>query len=347
MRRGLAVLSIMLLFSGCSVLTSVTQPRSSSSPYDTWSGLKVLLRDDCPLTPVDSPDKEGLPLILIPVIAAVAKPVVEKSLDALAEYLRNLKESYTATSEAKGAGDFYTPKDAKTVNPTFGCVIVVRGTFGDSVVREETHVDKAIRWTGANLAKVRLVEPPALYLELRLAYLGGDPVTHLTVRPVFLDYLQTSAERTSSENKKDLLLVLALKTLEQRGTEQKEATFATFTLSLKDTPSLRIRRLADTAVTPSDRSIENATVSQYRRIGTKERDVGSVQRCDDLRDARPADGRRRQDLLGEIGGCRVRDGVVRVDDVERELARQLHNLVRQRQEVCGSRNTGYVGVCTR
>ena len=44
---------------------------------------------------------------------------------------------------------------------------------------------------------------------------------------------------------------------------------------------------------------------------------------------------RRDDLLGEIGGGRVRDGVMRVHDVERELARELHDLVRERQQVLG------------
>ena len=37
--------------------------------------------------------------------------------------------------------------------------------------------------------------------------------------------------------------------------------------------------------------------------------------------------------LREIRGGGVRDRVMRVDDVERELARQLHDLVRERQQV--------------
>ena len=44
-------------------------------------------------------------------------------------------------------------------------------------------------------------------------------------------------------------------------------------------------RLSDTAVTPSDCSIENATVSEYERIAADQRDVGAVQRRDHLRHA--------------------------------------------------------------
>jgi hypothetical protein len=44
---------------------------------------------------------------------------------------------------------------------------------------------------------------------------------------------------------------------------------------------------------------------------------------------------RRDNLLRQIRGRRVRDRVMRVDDVERELARELHDLVRERQHVLG------------
>ena len=80
--------------------------------------------------------------------------------------------------------------------------------------------------------------------------------------------------------------------------------------------------------------MENATVSEYdgslpssvmsvpwsvvMTFGT--RDAGSMVR-------------RRQNLLGQIRRGRVRNAVVRVDDVERELARQLNDLVRQRQQI--------------
>ena len=46
------------------------------------------------------------------------------------------------------------------------------------------------------------------------------------------------------------------------------------------------RRLSDTAVTPSDCSIENATISEIRRIAADQRDVRSVKRRHDLRHGR-------------------------------------------------------------
>ena len=75
----------------------------------------------------------------------------------------------------------------------------------------------------------------------------------------------------------------------------------------------------DTAVTPCDCSIENATDARVRRIAADQRDVGAVQRRDRAR--RGAPGADAEHLIGEIRGGRVRHGVVRVDDVEPLLAR--------------------------
>ena len=73
---------------------------------------------------------------------------------------------------------------------------------------------------------------------------------------------------------------------------------------------------------------------RVRRVAAEQRDVGAVKRRDDFRHLRirSAVGRR-EDVLREIRGGRVRNGVVRVHDVERELARELHDLVRERQQV--------------
>ena len=100
------------------------------------------------------------------------------------------------------------------------------------------------------------------------------------------------------------------------------------------TPSSRqvaARRLSDTAVTPSDCSIENATISEYD--GSLPTSVMSVP-CSVVttrgtgcaaRDASTCFARKRR--------RGVRHRVVRVDDVEPELARHLHDLVRERQQV--------------
>jgi hypothetical protein len=68
-----------------------------------------------------------------------------------------------------------------------------------------------------------------------------------------------------------------------------------------------------------------------RRIAAKQRDIGTVQRGDDLRNL-PA-RRLREDLLCEIGGCGVRNRIMRVDDVEGKLARELHDFIGKRQHV--------------
>ena len=99
------------------------------------------------------------------------------------------------------------------------------------------------------------------------------------------------------------------------------------------TPSCRIvasARLFETAVTPSDCSIEKATISEYD--GSLPTSVMSVP-CSVVTtlSARPAPATRT--CGARKRGGRVRDRVVCVHDVEPELARDLDELVRQRQQV--------------
>ena len=66
-------------------------------------------------------------------------------------------------------------------------------------------------------------------------------------------------------------------------------------------------------------------------IAADERDVGPVQRGDHLRHAI---GRGRlKNLPGQVGGSRMRHGVVRMDDVELELTRDLDHSRGQCQDV--------------
>ena len=90
-------------------------------------------------------------------------------------------------------------------------------------------------------------------------------------------------------------------------------------------------RLSETAVTPCDCSIENATTRLYD--GSLPTSVMSVP-CSvvTVRDARAA-GLGAQNLIGEIRRRRVRHGVVRVHDVELLLARDADDGVGERQQV--------------
>ena len=75
------------------------------------------------------------------------------------------------------------------------------------------------------------------------------------------------------------------------------------------------RRLSDTAVTPSRLLDRKRHDSRVRRIAADERDVGAVQRGDGPR-RRPATPSAARIWPREIGRGRVRNGVMRVDDVE-------------------------------
>ena len=72
--------------------------------------------------------------------------------------------------------------------------------------------DQEAIWNKANLEQVGLVGPPAFYLELAMDYLGGEPPTHMALKPVFLDYRETAAKKISSAKKKDLLFAIQFKT---------------------------------------------------------------------------------------------------------------------------------------
>ena len=68
-----------------------------------------------------------------------------------------------------------------------------------------------------------------------------------------------------------------------------------------------------------------------RPIVAEQRDVGTVQGRNHTRHGFTAAAA--EDLPREIRRRRVRDGVMRMDDVELLVPRHLHNLVRQRQEI--------------
>ncbi len=70
---------------------------------------------------------------------------------------------------------------------------------------------------------------------------------------------------------------------------------------------------------------------RIRAVAAEQRDVGAVQRRDDLGHTGATSGR--QDLARQIPRGRVRDRVVRVDDLELLVARDLDDLVGERQEV--------------
>ena len=102
----------------------------------------------------------------------------------------------------------------------------------------------------------------------------------------------------------------------------------------RSTPSsicVAVRRLFETAV-DGVRALDGVGDDlRIRRIVADERDVGAMERGDDFRN-RAARGRMK-DLLGQQRRRRMRDRVVRVDDVEIELAAYLDDGIGQRQQI--------------
>src|SRR5262249_54461221 len=141
--------------------------------------------------------------MLLPVVPAIAPPVVAQSMDWLSDALKKPHADYTARSEAKSVGEFYIIHESQgAVAPRYGCLIAVRGSFGMRAGHGESTSQSSPLWTRENLAKVGLARPPALYIELRIEYLGGPPPTHMALRPVFLDYRATAASKTGASRRK-------------------------------------------------------------------------------------------------------------------------------------------------
>ena len=104
------------------------------------------------------------------------------------------------------------------------------------------------------------------------------------------------------------------------------------------------RRLSETAVTPSDRSIEKATVSEYD--GSLPTSVMSVPCSVVMTCGTHVGGGVQQDLLRQIGRGRVRHRVVRVDDVQAVLARDFDDAVGERER-SAARGTADTPACGR
>jgi len=223
----------------------------------TWEGVKILLKPACIFTP---PWEE--PSTPIPVVHAIAAPASDSPLHVGLSALKKSQDAYTALSEAKTFGEFYKSCPSEkcpaqdAVLPQYGCLIVVRGTFG-APKAQGLHITpiahEAPRWTLDKLKTVGLAKPPALYMELRIKYFGGTPPTHMVLQPVFLDYQATAARKTRALQRKHLLFMFELRTSQparavqqlqdQRGSssgtkELRESTpgdtLAVFSLVLKD-----------------------------------------------------------------------------------------------------------------
>jgi hypothetical protein len=198
MIKVLAGLLTIAMLTGCSSSFGIRTSSTTTAPHKTteWYGTKVLLENDCPLTPRDQStvSTEALPAIIIPVIAAVAPTLIDKGLGLLSNYLKKQKDKYTATLEAKAAGQFYSGGD-EAVNPRYGCLVIVRGAFGEIPSNTGESSPANVWWTSQNLQKVGLVQPPAFYLELVMNYIGGSPPTHIVLWPVRLDYSESAAKR--------------------------------------------------------------------------------------------------------------------------------------------------------
>ena len=214
--------SLCLVFS---VLGYACTPGSDDRPrVTTWEGVKILLKPACIFTPWEAPST------LIPVVHAIAAPVSDSPLHVGLGALKKSQDAYTALSEAKTFGEFYKSCPSEkcpaqdAMLPQYGCLIVVRGTFGAPKAHGQNIAPvahEAPRWTLDKLKTVGLAKPPALYMELRIKYFGGTPPTHMVLQPVFLDYQATAARKTRALQRKHLLFMFELRTSQPaRGVQQ-------------------------------------------------------------------------------------------------------------------------------
>jgi len=172
--------------------------------------MKVLAYpEECPLANEveEASTNEAIPFALLaPLVAEGIKALIGLGVD----YLKAQEDKYDATTgPIWTAGTMYASSGTNS-NYTLQthCIIVVKGEFGEaaSTAPATTKLlpnQPAWDWSAEELKLLHLVKAPDLYLELRPVVYGSG----MALQPVFLDYRKAGTKLTSSEQKKDLLLL--------------------------------------------------------------------------------------------------------------------------------------------
>jgi hypothetical protein len=199
--------------------------------------------------------QESAAVLLQPIIGAVAEAGIQKGVSFANDWLKRFAAELSATTTAHDVGTMYVLYDGKLAARN-GCVVLFRGQVGsdaefDKRVRAKTIGNDAV-WTVERLrilrdgakneladdemevrrGRIAVVETPLVYGEFEIRYNSAKSATSFTLRPIYLDYRSTAAERPGA-GKKDLLFTIVF---DQTTSGPTPAVFARFDLAIPRTP---------------------------------------------------------------------------------------------------------------
>lgn len=194
---AVGVTFVAISLAGCSVFDArkpVVMTELTASP-----SAQVIMLTECPIVQ-RVPTTTIVPIlpVIIPIVAALAADV---AVNATKAYLARAKTDLSGTWVATGAGAFRDEKGLK------GCLVLARGTFGTS--EQPLQPIEGSRITSEVMKQVGLTAPPQFYMEVWVDETTQGGATALRLRPQFVSYSGTAAERRG-DGVKNVAIVMAM-----------------------------------------------------------------------------------------------------------------------------------------
>jgi hypothetical protein len=184
----------------------------------------VKLVPRCPSSTNAWKDPSAQTLELVPLAVAVAPlagSIVQIAADVGLNWIKERRDTLSATTSARDDSTFYLERDSGAVARN-GCLIFARGELGSDAEflrrQEARQFDSDPIWTGSRIRLLRngwdnervdqegdirrgripLVSAPMIYAEFSIRYDDLKHAKAFYLKPIFIDYRATSAERTSA-----------------------------------------------------------------------------------------------------------------------------------------------------
>jgi hypothetical protein len=229
------------------------------SPRLTRDAVVAKLMPQCPtsqniwINPA-APTTEGG--FLLPLIAPLVGTAIEKVVSFSADWMKKYQDELSATSTAHDVSTMYLVRDDGKIGARNGCLVFVRAELGTQAEFEKRvqagEIGKDALWTTSRLSLLRdgwanersseesdarrgriaVVGTPLAYAEFAIRYNSTSDANQFTLRPVFLDYRATAAQREGTGSK-DILFTV---TFDRNGQDNSTVTFAKFELAIPKTP---------------------------------------------------------------------------------------------------------------
>ncbi len=194
--------------------------------------LKIIETAKCPIAAWRAQSGEGLPVILLAGLAILAEEylvgLVSEFGKKSAEYLHHVAAELTKDVGYRDRSVLPTFAYRRLLDGKFklhfGCLIVVRGQFG-----EPDLASFGLSWMKPYRMQVaqtfELAALPDLYVELAVAKLAGErkadsTPTGFVLEPVYLEYNARGPERESADSRYDLTLMLSIDQLKDGATSE-------------------------------------------------------------------------------------------------------------------------------